>query len=315
MTVNPEQLTTTLQRPPAATVMHKMPSKQTRNSSSLNTHWPNTSLSSVNSFHSAITNMELSQLPSPSQQPASSVPHSAPDRDISSTNPPSLVEPEPVPSPKLEAIKMGRQDSGFSDGLRSQKSSRPTSSSSTRHAKAKRSSTSSRPSTRRAPRSVPMSAQHRASVSAQRPQMRARHTIPDAQAGPHQFFHFPTLHDRALNPEPEALPPPPPATVHYWTSDSTRRLEYAAIDAANRGVRGFFIRLVPDCVLSEAARRTKFHDDDDSDAGSVRRYRLVLPEEKASSDAGDDARRTASGKQRPSGFRRWTSLGFGRRNH
>lgn len=137
--------------------------------------------------------------------------------------------------------------------------------------------------------------------------------VPDGQATQHKFFQFPTLQDPTQNPEPKGLSSPPPATVHYWTSDSTRRLEYAAIDAANRGVRGFFIKLVPDCILSEAARRTRFHDDDDSDAGSVRRYRLVLPEEKASSDAGEGRR--ASEKRRFGVFRPWMSLGFGRKKN
>ena len=144
--------------------------------------------------------------------------------------------------------------------------------------------------------------------------MRSRHTTSDAQIAPHQFFQFPTLQDPAQVSEP-APPPPPPATVHYWTSDSTRRLEYAAIDAANRGVRGFFIKLVPDCIISPGSRRTKFHSDDaDSDAGSVRRYRLVLPEEKAVSEAEDEGRGREGKKQRPSMFRRWTSLGFGGRS-
>lgn len=290
----------------------KMPASQTRNSSSLNAHWPNQSSSSVNSFHSAITNMELGQLSPTNPQPPSSNPHSAPKQKMSSKNPTPLVDPEPMSSPELGAIKMGRQDSGFSDGVPSQESSRPTSSSSTRHSKSKRSSTGSRPSTRRAPRSTHPNTQHRSSISSHRPQVRTRHTMPEGQVTQHQFFQFPTLQDATQNPEPEALPPPPPATVHYWTSDSTRRLEYAAIDAANRGVRGFFIKLVPDCILSEAARRTRFHDDDDSDAGSVRRYRLVLPEEKASSDAGEEGRCRTSERQRPGAFRRWTSLGFGR---
>ncbi|CAI4213374.1 unnamed protein product [Parascedosporium putredinis] len=70
-----------------------------------------------------------------------------------------------------------------------------------------------------------------------------------------------------------ARPPMPPPTTHYWTSDHTRRLEYAAIDAARRGVRGWVRRnLVPDCM----APKDGGHLDFDDDTGSVRRYRLEL---------------------------------------
>lgn len=69
-----------------------------------------------------------------------------------------------------------------------------------------------------------------------------------------------------------ALPPP---TMHYWTSDHTRRLEYAAIDAARRGVRGWARRnLVPRCM----APKDGGHLDFDDDSGSVRRYRLDIDE-------------------------------------
>ncbi|KAF3761660.1 hypothetical protein M406DRAFT_99877 [Cryphonectria parasitica EP155] len=65
----------------------------------------------------------------------------------------------------------------------------------------------------------------------------------------------------------------PPQTTHYWTSDRTRRLEYAAIDAASRGVRGWVMRnMVPECFVPKANRRVGFDDD----GGSVRRYRLDL---------------------------------------
>ncbi|CAH0056335.1 unnamed protein product [Clonostachys solani] len=67
----------------------------------------------------------------------------------------------------------------------------------------------------------------------------------------------------------------PPQAQHYWTSDRTRRLEYAAIDAASRGVKGWIKRnLVPDCFVAED-RHVAFDDD----SGSVRRYRLELEEE------------------------------------
>ncbi|KAI2777793.1 hypothetical protein F4815DRAFT_447993 [Daldinia loculata] len=67
--------------------------------------------------------------------------------------------------------------------------------------------------------------------------------------------------------------PPLPQTTHYWTSDHTRRLEYAAIDAASRGVKGWIMKhIVPDCFVPKANRRVGFDDD----TGSVRRYRLEL---------------------------------------
>ncbi|PHH90455.1 hypothetical protein CDD83_3587 [Cordyceps sp. RAO-2017] len=75
-------------------------------------------------------------------------------------------------------------------------------------------------------------------------------------------------------PSPPPSPPPPPATTHYWTSDSTRRLEYAAIDAASRGFKGWVRRnLVPECF---GHRHVAFDDD----TGSVRRYRLELEDER-----------------------------------
>jgi hypothetical protein len=80
-------------------------------------------------------------------------------------------------------------------------------------------------------------------------------------------------------------------------------MEYAAIDAASRGLRGFFIRLVPDCILPPDSRRMRFHcESGDDDAGSVRRYRLSLAEEPGLEE---------KGRQRGL-LRRWTSLGFGR---
>ncbi|SPQ26695.1 25cc3bb5-bda4-44b0-bb4e-e26866a127dd [Thermothielavioides terrestris] len=65
-------------------------------------------------------------------------------------------------------------------------------------------------------------------------------------------------------------PPLPPQTTHYWTSDRTRRLEYAAIDAASKGVRGWIVRhVVPDCFVPRSRRRLGFDDDRGSVAGEV----------------------------------------------
>lgn len=61
-----------------------------------------------------------------------------------------------------------------------------------------------------------------------------------------------------------------------WTSPSTRRRDYERIDKANSGLRGFFRKVTPRCV---SGQQEKFYEKDNSDTGSVRRYRL---------DDGDD---------------------------
>ncbi|KAG5933314.1 hypothetical protein E4U59_006944 [Claviceps monticola] len=91
----------------------------------------------------------------------------------------------------------------------------------------------------------------------------------------HHHHHHSESHAESHVPRGDQKQPlsPPPATTHYWTSDSTRRLEYAAIDAASRGVKGWIRRhLVPECF---AGRHVGFEDD----SGSVRRYRLDLDEQ------------------------------------
>lgn len=60
-------------------------------------------------------------------------------------------------------------------------------------------------------------------------------------------------------------------TPMSWTSPTTRQKDYRRIDRANTGARGFFNRIVPRCVSGPPE---KFHEKDQSDAGSVRRYRL-----------------------------------------
>lgn len=69
-----------------------------------------------------------------------------------------------------------------------------------------------------------------------------------------------------------------PATVIDWTSPSTRRREHEKIDKSSRGFRGWWRRVAPRWCSS--ASRTGFYaGDDDSDAGSVRRYRVDLPDD------------------------------------
>jgi hypothetical protein len=91
----------------------------------------------------------------------------------------------------------------------------------------------------------------------------------------------------------------PPQTTHYWTSDKTRRLEYAAIDAASRGVRGWVMRhIVPDCIIPEDRRRVRFDDD----SGSVVRYRLDLDD-----DEKPQCKKSRGGKKRKTWWSRANS--------
>lgn len=196
----------------------------------------------------------------------------------------------------LSSFVMHRQDSGYQsldpvEPKISRRQSSPTSASSHNNPR-------TRPSARRSAKSGPVSYMPRASGR----------SLDNARASVHShqsyrpsdgatFFHFPhfpfpeqegSSEDPALlgggavaGPDPaHELPtyPPPPQTTHYWTSDRTRRLEYAAIDAASRGVRGWAMRhIVPDCFIPKDRRRIGFDDD----RGSVVRYRLELDTEES----------------------------------
>lgn len=98
---------------------------------------------------------------------------------------------------------------------------------------------------------------------------------PDPTDVEHADFMGPHWHNSTTQ-EPQHQHPPPPQTTHYWTSDRTRRLEYAAIDAASRGVKGWIRRnLLPDCFVARDDGHIAFDDD----TGSVRRYRLELEDD------------------------------------
>ncbi|KAI1322844.1 hypothetical protein F5Y16DRAFT_25813 [Xylariaceae sp. FL0255] len=95
------------------------------------------------------------------------------------------------------------------------------------------------------------------------------------QRHPDAYFYFPPIEagSEPVEQQQDPIHPPPPQTTHYWTSDHTRQLEYAAIDAATQGVKGWIMKhIVPDCFVPREHRRLTFDDD----TGSVRRYRLEL---------------------------------------
>ncbi|KAI1152892.1 hypothetical protein F4825DRAFT_461547 [Nemania diffusa] len=140
-----------------------------------------------------------------------------------------------------------------------------------------------RPSIQRAIKSTPASYPGRAGVHS------LHATIPK-QHLPSSYYYFPSpeeiASDKEVVEEPEH--PPPPQTTHYWMSDNTRRLEYAAIDAASRGIKGWVMKhVVPDCFVPKDNRRLTFDDD----SGSVRRYRLELECDDSSVKGGKRSRK------------------------
>jgi hypothetical protein len=82
-------------------------------------------------------------------------------------------------------------------------------------------------------------------------------------------------------------------TPMHWTSPCTRQREYERIDKANSGLRGFWRRMTPRCV---SGPHEKFYDQNASDTGSVRRYRICNDDDDAEDQ--DDIRRVKE-LQRP----------------
>ncbi|KAK0671874.1 hypothetical protein QBC41DRAFT_42069 [Cercophora samala] len=229
------------------------------------------------------------------------VPPSAPSNHPTSRPPVCLPAPTSAPTTSQRppvAWEMRRQDSGYESITPARKDSFPS-----HHRGASTTSLASsgrrrvRPATRRSPRSAPASQPQRSSRGSVSPSPGYRQSEEVQQEV--SYFHFPqpeftselALDDVAMTTSTHkaevAAYPPPPQTTHYWTSDQTRRLEYAAIDAASKGVRGWVMRhVVPECFVPPSKRRVGFEDD----RGSVIRYRLDLDteddgEEKASSDS------------------------------
>lgn len=63
----------------------------------------------------------------------------------------------------------------------------------------------------------------------------------------------------------------------HWMSPRTRKTQYERIDRANTGFRGLLRRVVPRCVSGPPTQ--SFYENDKSDAGSVRRFRMDMSED------------------------------------
>ncbi|KAL6232945.1 hypothetical protein BDW75DRAFT_9201 [Aspergillus navahoensis] len=83
-------------------------------------------------------------------------------------------------------------------------------------------------------------------------------------------------------------------TIIEWTSPSTRRREYKEIDRASSGVRGLWRRFAPRwCQFGE--KRVPFFEEGKNGKanyeGSIRRFRMDLPDELESGDCRNQGRR------------------------
>ncbi|UNI22869.1 hypothetical protein JDV02_008715 [Purpureocillium takamizusanense] len=304
---------------------------------------PRISPTASNTTYHSFNDIELQEPPSPPRTRDSTRRY-----DCDANSP---LDPEKTDH-NLTAVKMQRKDSGYGSNTASPRTSssrsRPPTSPTRRTSNPgpQPQSPSSpplrsraRPSTRRAAKSYPQ-------PSAQ-PLFQAR--VPAAGTSrPQQqqiaFFHFPTpdlvelteagatsssassthRHNHHLrhqehshlhhieHEEDRATSSGPPQTTHYWTSDSTRRLEYAAIDAASRGFTGWVRRhLVPDCF------NPRQHVAFDDDTGSVRRYRLELEDEDEENDhcgGGSGAEKTHHGMNGHRRRKGWTLWPLRKRN-
>lgn len=249
--------------------------------------------------------------PSPQPRPLSTVSIAASDTTYHSFCDVEFAEPQSprkqkkqTSEPSPASYEMRRQDSGYESMASPQNSPRGSLSQQRRRTSMTSSTPSStyrhrpRPTTRRSTRSERAARISRMGVHSPCSSVSRRQIRPWDEASYFHFPHFPspspdqtpsldpnqptppspltTGHTHPDNsPPPIELPPHPvpPQTTHYWTSDRTRRLEYAAIDAASKGVRGWVMRhVVPDCFIPKDRRRVRFEDD----SGSVVRYRLSL---------------------------------------
>lgn len=67
------------------------------------------------------------------------------------------------------------------------------------------------------------------------------------------------------------------STVTNWMSNDTRKREYEKIDRSTRGIRGMWRKIAPGFLQSD--QRTPFYEEGKEHEGSVRRFRMDLPDD------------------------------------
>ncbi|GFF32346.1 hypothetical protein IFM51744_01744 [Aspergillus udagawae] len=111
----------------------------------------------------------------------------------------------------------------------------------------------------------------------------------DTGLSPDQPTYVPTGDSRAAGASKPVRP-----TVIDWTSPSTRRREYEKIDRASTGVRGFWRRVAPRWCQFGDNRMPFFEEGKNGKGnyeGSVRRFRMDLPDEPADETGKSRSRR------------------------
>lgn len=147
------------------------------------------------------------------------------------------------------------------------------------------------------------------------PSYQANSALPSPTLSHQDNFAFPSaasrfsmdemamVEERSSLHETGSAPIPVPATTTHWISPSTRKRDYERIDKQNTGFRGLVRRVVPRCVSGPQER---FYEKDQSDAGSVRRYRLDVIESRINEKEITRLPTQSSQSQRPKLKSRWT---------
>lgn len=133
---------------------------------------------------------------------------------------------------------------------------------------------------------------HRSYSLFQNPSLHTKSGLPSPEISQAGHFDFPsssprlsaderttaTSYDQPKQSEETITTAERPSTTMHWTSPCTRKREYERIDRANSGIRGLMNKVMPRCVSGPPE---KFYEKDQSDAGSVRRYRIDNEEDVA----------------------------------
>jgi hypothetical protein len=126
---------------------------------------------------------------------------------------------------------------------------------------------------------------HRSYNLFQNPSLHTKSALPSPAISQAGHFDFPgssprfsaderspsTHYDQPKQSEETITAAERPSTTMHWTSPCTRQREYERIDRANSGFRGLMNKVMPRCV---SGPQEKFYEKDQSDTGSVRRYRM-----------------------------------------